>query len=141
MEQEPLYRKIGIVGCGAAGGLLSILLSKNPYNNVYAFDVKPPFSTLLPTGGGRCNISNAIEDVMDFVKNYPRGEKFLISIFSRFSPAQTLKLFEDLGVKTYVQNDNRVFPISDSSVKTIQTLRTHLLNNFYFIKEKVINIS
>lgn len=141
MEQELIYRNIAVIGCGAAGGLVSVLLSKNPELNVTAFDVKEPFSTLLPTGGGRCNLTYNEDDVRLFVKNYPRGEKFLMSVFSKFGQAKTRELFNDLGIKTYVQQDNRVFPITDSSLKTIQTLRKHLeTSNFIFKKEEVIDV-
>ena len=141
MVQESIYKNIAIIGCGAAGGLAAILLCKNPYNNVTAFDIKEPFSTLLPTGGGRCNLTYNEKDVREFVKNYPRGEKFLISVFSKFGQEKTRELFKDLGIKTYVQDDKRVFPISNSSQKTIQTLNKHLeTSNFKHIKEKVISV-
>ena len=141
MEQELIYHKIAIVGCGAAGGLLSILLSKNPELEITAFDVKEPFSTLLPTGGGRCNLTYDEDDVREFVKNYPRGEKFLMSVFSKFGQRKTRELFRDLGIKTYVQPDKRVFPVTDSAAKTIQTLRRHLeTDNFTFKQEKVLSV-
>ena len=141
MVQESIYKNIAIIGCGSAGGLAAVLLCKNPYNKVTAFDVKEPFSTLLPTGGGRCNLTYNEKDVREFVKNYPRGEKFLISVFSKFGQEKTRELFKDLGIKTYVQDDKRVFPISNSSQKTIQTLNKHLeTSNFKHIKEKVISV-
>ena len=141
MAQESTYKKIAVIGCGAAGGFVSILLSKNPYNNVVAFDTKAPFMTLLPTGGGRCNLTYDESDVREFVKNYPRGEKFLLSVFSKFGQEKTRELFKDLGVKTYVQNDKRVFPISDSSQKTIQILQKHLdVSNFTLKLEKVLSV-
>ena len=142
MEQELTYHNIAIIGCGAAGGLLSVLLAKNPELNITAFDIKEPFSTLLPTGGGRCNLTYDEDDVKEFVKNYPRGEKFLMSVFSKFGQIKTRELFKDLGIKTYVQPDKRVFPVTDSSSKTIQTLKHHLETyNFNFKKEKVVNVS
>lgn len=141
MVQESIYKNIAIIGCGAAGGLAAILLCKNPYNRVSTFDVKEPFSTLLPTGGGRCNLTNDEKDVREFVKNYPRGEKFLISVFSKFGQEKTRELFKDLGIKTYVQEDKRVFPESNSSQKTIQALNKHLeTSNFKHIKEKVVSM-
>lgn len=142
MEQELIYKDIAIIGCGAAGGMAGILLSKNPCNRVIAFDEREPFSTLLPTGGGRCNLTYSESDVREFVKNYSRGEKFLISVFSRFGQEKTRELFADLGIKTYVQSDNRVFPVNNSSAKTVQILRKHLDNsNFLFKKEKVTEIA
>lgn len=141
MEQELIYRNIAVIGCGAAGGLVSVLLSKNPELKVTAFDIKEPFSTLLSTGGGRCNLTHDEDDVREFVKNYPRGEKFLMSVFSKFGQAKTRELFRDLGIKTYVQQDKRVFPVTDSSLKTMQTLRKHLENsNFIFKQEKVVDV-
>ncbi len=141
MEQESIYRNIAIIGLGASGGLLSVLLAKNPYCNITAFDEKLPFTSLLPTGGGRCNLTYDEDDITKFAKNYPRGEKFLLSVFSRFSQKETRKLFEDLGIKTYVQKDKRVFPVCDSSKKVVEILRKHLeVPNFKHIKENVLKI-
>lgn len=141
MAQELIYKNIGIIGCGAAGGFVSVLLCKNPLFKVTAFDTKEPFSTLLPTGGGRCNLSYDEKDIKEFVKNYPRGEKFLLSVFSKFDMQKTLSLFEDLGIKTYVQQDKRIFPTSDSSKKLISDLKKHLnTSNFIYRNEKVIQV-
>ncbi len=141
MAQESTYKDIAVIGCGAAGGFASILLCKNPLLNVTAFDTNEPFSTLLPTGGGRCNLSYNENDIKEFVKNYPRGEKFLLSVFSKCSPQNTIHLFKDLGIKTYSQEDNRIFPVSDSSKILINDLKKHLqTSNFKYKKEKVIEI-
>lgn len=136
MEQESTYKKIAVIGAGAAGGLAAILLAKNPYNKVVLFDEKMPFSTLLPTGGGRCNITYDENDVKEFVKNYPRGDKFLISVFSRFGVEKTRELFKDLGIKTYVQDDRRVFPVSNSSSDVVKRLNAHLCSSDIEIKKE-----
>lgn len=141
MEQELNFKNIAVIGCGPAGGFASILISQNPYCNVVGFDSQSPFSTLLPTGGGRCNITFEETDVFELVKNYPRGEKFLLSVFSKCGVEKTRNLLADLGVKTYVQDDRRVFPVSNSSKKTIQILTKHLNNsNFEHKREKVFSI-
>ncbi len=140
-EQESAYKSTAIIGAGAAGGLAAVLLCKNPYNKVMAFDIKEPFTSLLPTGGGRCNITNAQNDIKEYVTNYPRGNKFLISVFSRFNYEKTIQLFDDLGIKTYIQDDKRVFPITNSAAETVKILRKHLnIPNFSFKKEKVISV-
>lgn len=141
-EQELTYKKTAVIGLGASGGFFSLLALKNPCNIITGFDLNEPFSTLLKTGGGRCNITYDEDDIKDFVQNYPRGSKFLLSVFSRFSAAQARELFEKLGVKTYVQPDKRVFPETDSSALTIKTLAAHLnAPNFTHKKEKVISAS
>lgn len=142
MEQESIYKNIAVIGLGAAGGFFSVLASKNPYNIITAFDLNEPFSTLLPTGGGRCNITCDEDDIREFVKNYPRGEKFLLSVFSKMPQNKTRDLFRDLGIKTYTQTDKRVFPVSNSSEKTIKTLKKHLeTSNFIHKKEKVLSLA
>ncbi len=141
MEQGSIY-SIAVIGLGASGGFVSILLSKNPYMKVVGFDIQPPFSTLLPTGGGRCNISYDENDLREFVKNYPRGEKFLLSVFSIAGKTKIIELFNDLGIKTYVQSDKRIFPKTNSSKMTVEKLSSHLKSdNFIFKREKVIKIS
>ncbi len=140
-EQEQVYKNIAVAGAGASGAFLTLLLGKNPYNNVFLFDEKPPFSTLLPTGGGRCNLTFEQKDVREFVKNYPRGDKFLLSVLSRFGVDRTRRLFNDLGIKTYVQEDNRVFPSSNSSVDVIKKLSSHLKGqNIHIIRENVVSV-
>ena len=140
-EQELIYKNIAVIGVGASGGFAAVLLAKNPYNKITLFDDRSPFSSLLPTGGGRCNISFCENDVREFVKNYPRGDKFLLSVFSGFGVEKTRKLFLDLGVKTYVQEDKRVFPSSNSSLDVIKKLSKHLeSSNVTLIKEKVSGI-
>ena len=139
MEQESIYKNIAIIGFGAAGGFAAVLACKNPYLKITVFDAKEPFSTLLPTGGGRCNLTFDEPDLKEFVKNYPRGEKFLLSVFSKLNQQKTRKLFNDLGIKTYVQDDKRVFPVSNSSKILINELKKHL-NNVTHIKENAIEI-
>ena len=105
---------VAIVGAGASGCICAYYLLKRGVD-VTLFDSGSPLRTLLPTGGGRCNLAHAQYDFKELAKNYPRGEKFLYSVFSQFSTADTVALFEELGVKTYTQEDGRIFPVSNSS--------------------------
>lgn len=66
------------------------------------------------TGKGRCNLTNDC-DVKTFMENVPRNGKFLYSAVSRFTPADTMALFERLDVPLKVERGNRVFPASDSA--------------------------
>ncbi len=128
-----------IIGAGASGCLCAYFLIKNGIE-VTLFDPKPPLVTLLPTGGGRCNLGNATYDIKELAKNYPRGEKFLYSVFSKFSTYDTVKVFNDIGVNTFIQDDGRIFPTAESS----EFVRKKILNSIKkadFIKEKVKNIS
>ena len=45
------------------------------------------------SGGGRCNVTHACFMPQELVKNYPRGEKALLSPFMRFSATDTIDWF------------------------------------------------
>ena len=106
--------RLAIIGAGPAGIMAGINALENVDELVF-FDKDVPLKTLLPTGGGRCNLAYGEFDNNELVKFYPRGSKFLLSVFSRFSTADTLEFFEKIGVKSYIQDDLRIFPCSNSS--------------------------
>lgn len=136
MEQG-LKSKVAIIGGGPAGCVCAYFLQDN--FDVTVYDKKSPLLTLLPTGGGRCNLAHAEFDFKELAKNYPRGEKFLYSVFSRFSTADTLEFFEKIGVETYIQDDMRIFPKSDSA-KDVREKFLKALNKVKFVKKEIFDI-
>lgn len=145
MEQESISRnnynhnkRIAIIGGGPAGCICAKFLTDTGFDTTI-FDSGKILRTLLPTGGGRCNLAHSEFEIKELARNYPRGEKFLYSVFSKFGTQETLDFFKSIGVETYTQDDNRIFPISNSS----NEVREKLLNsikNYHFEKENVINI-
>lgn len=131
--------KIAIVGAGPAGiyCALHIAFGFNKLNffnySIDIFDKSQALRTILPTGGMRCNLSNAIYDIKEFASNYPRGEKFLYSIFSKHFVYDTLDFFSSIGLETYTQDDNRIFPKSNSS-KDVKDKLLNALSKFKNIK-------
>lgn len=119
--------KIAIIGGGPAGCICSIIAKRNnPDLDITIFEKKDIASTLLPTGGGRCNLSYQESDIKLFAQNYPRGEKFLYSVFNQFFVSDTRKFFNSIGIKTYVQKDNRIFPQSDKSLDVIFAFKNEI---------------
>lgn len=109
-------RKIAVIGGGAAGFMSAcVALENNSKLEIDIFEKNDPLKTILYTGGGRCNITNATYDFKELAKSYPRGEKFLYSAFSRFGVKETINWFESHGLRLYTQDDNRVFPRSDDA--------------------------
>lgn len=127
-----------IIGAGASGCMCAYFLLKAGFE-VTLFDMSSPLRTLLPTGGGRCNLAHAEYDLKELAKNYPRGEKFLYSVFSKFSTYDTLALFEELGIETYTQENNRIFPTSNSA-KDVRERILEKIKGARFAKEKVESI-
>ena len=138
-------KSVAIIGAGPAGCMCAYFALQNQnVSEVTLFDFKPPLYTLLPTGGGRCNLAYAEYDFKELAKFYPRGEKFLYSVFSAFSTADTLNFFEEIGVETYVQDDLRIFPITNSpipnSAKDVREKMLKAIDGCAFKREKVVNI-
>lgn len=131
--------KIAIVGAGPSGIYCALQLlfgfQKNNFTNFYLtiFDKSQALRTILPTGGGRCNITNGICDIEEFILNYPRGQKFLRSLFSRHFSYDSLDFFKKIGIETYLQEDNRYFPISNSS-KDVKDKMLNALKQFKNVK-------
>ncbi len=129
--------KVAIIGAGPAGCMCGITIVKDC--DVTFFDMGEPLKTLLPTGGGRCNLAHAEYDFKQLAKAYPRGEKFLYSVFSKFSTYDTIDFFEKIGVKTYAQDDGRIFPVSNSAADVRYKLLEQL-KEAKFLKEKVVDV-
>lgn len=70
---------------------------------------------MLISGGGRCNVTNNTHRVEELVKNYPRGGKELVQVFSRFNVNDCIAWFESHGVTLKTESDGRMFPVTDSS--------------------------
>ena len=119
--------KIAIIGGGAAGFFTAISAKKiNPQATVVIFEKSLQLlSKVKISGGGRCNVTHYCYDPTELVKNYPRGSKELLGPFYRFSPKDTVHFFESLGVKLKVEEDHRMFPVSDSSLDIIECLVTY----------------
>ena len=138
MEQD-YSKSIAIVGAGASGCLCAYFLLDTGFD-VTIFDKGSPLRTILPTGGGRCNLAHSEYDFKELAKNYPRGEKFLYSVFSKYGTADTIETFEQMGIKCYTQENGRIFPESNSA----NNVREAMLKNIHkanIINEEVSNIS
>ena len=136
MGQE-LKSKVAVIGGGPAGCICAYFLQNN--FDVSVYDKNSPLRTLLPTGGGRCNLGYGEYDFKELASNYPRGEKFLYSVFSQFSTGDTVEFFENIGVNTYMQDDMRIFPVSNSSNEVRKNF-LNALRKVKFIKEEVLRI-
>ena len=106
-----------IVGGGAAGFFTAItIVEKNPKLKVAILERgQEVLSKVRVSGGGRCNVTHACFVPNDLVKFYPRGEKELRGPFHQFCSGDTIEWFEKHGVELKIEDDGRMFPVSNSS--------------------------
>ena len=115
-----------IVGGGAAGFFTAInIVENNPKTKVAILERgQEVLSKVRISGGGRCNVTHACFVPNDLVKFYPRGEKELRGPFHQFCSGDTIDWFEKHGVELKIEDDGRMFPISNSSQTIIDCFLT-----------------
>lgn len=112
-----IISNIAIIGGGAAGFFAAMRVKEvYPNSQVTIYEKSDKIlSKVKVSGGGRCNVCNAVSQPDELCKNYPRGEKQLRKAFGFFSCNDTIAWFKQRGVELVVQEDNCVFPKSQNS--------------------------
>lgn len=112
-----MNKRVAIIGGGAAGFFAAInAASKAPDMEISIFEKSNQLlGKVKVSGGGRCNVTNACFEPKELIKYYPRGAKELLGPFHVFQPGDIFDWFEQRGIALKTEDDNRVFPLSDSS--------------------------
>lgn len=113
---------IAVVGGGAAGFFAAITAASNGQKVVLLEAGNKLLAKVRISGGGRCNVTNGAETLMNLLDGYPRGNKELRGPFTRFNNQHTMQWFEDRGVSLKTEPDGRVFPVSDDSGSIVDCL-------------------
>lgn len=131
-------KRVIVIGGGPAGMMAAGTAAKRGHNVRLIEQNKILGKKLLITGKGRCNVTNACEDVEDLIRNVPTNSSFMYSAFYTFTNHQLIEFLEDMGVKTKVERGNRVFPESDKSRDIADALLRYLKdNNVEIIHDRV----
>ena len=129
MQKEDTKFDVAVIGAGPAGIIAAGVAAEAGAKVVLLEKNKQLGKKFLLTGNGRCNITNAEFDLRKLVSNYNKGAEFLFHAFSVFGPAETIKFFEKLGIKTKIEKDNRVFPAQGNAEDVLVALRKYLDKN------------
>ena len=110
-------KKLLIVGGGAAGYFAAINAAElNPELEVIILEgSNKVLQKVKVSGGGRCNVTHACFTPNELIEFYPRGNKELRGPFHQFMTGDTMEWFENRGVSLKIEDDNRIFPESNSS--------------------------
>lgn len=108
-----------VIGGGAAGLMAAGTAAKKGRSVLLIEKNRILGKKLLITGKGRCNITNACEDVEELIHNVTKNNSFLYSSFYGFTNEDVIDFFNSIGVETKVERGNRVFPVSDKSLTVV----------------------
>jgi len=115
-------KKVIIIGGGASGFFTAANIDAKLYDVTILEQNSDVLQKVKISGGGRCNVSHACFDPRELVQFYPRGNKELLSVFTKFQPGDTMNWYEEHGVALKIEDDNRIFPESNSSQSIIDCL-------------------
>ncbi len=120
-----------ILGAGASGMMCASTIKRK---KVAVVDqAKNAAKKIMVTGNGRCNLgNNSISS-----KFYNRN---IDSFLKQFSEIETAKFFSDLGLVTYVDDEGRIYPISNSAKSVMDILEYGARKASFFLGERIKNI-
>ncbi|UPQ74538.1 NAD(P)/FAD-dependent oxidoreductase [Chryseobacterium nepalense] len=129
-------KHIIIIGGGAAGFFCAANLDATKYKITILEQNSDVLQKVKISGGGRCNVTHACFDPRELIQFYPRGNKELLSVFTRFQPGDTMEWFENRKVPLKIEGDNRVFPESNSSQTIINAMLEEIRSKNVEVKTK-----
>lgn len=92
---------------------------------------------LLTTGNGRCNFTNKKHGPKEFTRRFGKNGKFLFSALHQFGTDDAVNFFERHGVKAKVEDEGKVFPVSDKAGDILNALIAYLKRGKVVVKTGV----
>ncbi len=113
--------KVVVIG-GGASGMMAAYTAALYGNEVTLLEKNEKLGKkIYITGKGRCNLTADVS-VNEFFNNVVSNPKFIYGCVNNFTPEDTIKFFESLGLKLKTERGNRVFPLSDKASDVTKTL-------------------
>ncbi|MBI4432332.1 MAG: NAD(P)/FAD-dependent oxidoreductase [Candidatus Omnitrophica bacterium] len=120
MEKSPF--DIVIVGAGAAGLTTAIAAGRGQSKNlkILLVDSRGKVGAkILVSGGTRCNVTNRKVTPFDFQGG---PSHFIKHVLEAFTPDQTKRFFEEIGVDLILESTGKYFPVTRSGKTVLEAL-------------------
>lgn len=120
------FKKHVIVVGGGASGMMAAISAGRMGAKVTILERNPRIGKkILATGNGRCNFTNINAGITCYAGANPQ---FVSGALSQFSVKDTIGFFEKLGIAHKVEDQGKVFPMSDQASSVLDVLM-HELNS------------
>lgn len=126
METLKVYA--AIIGGGASGLMCGCIASKNnPDKKIVIIERDNRVGKkIIVSGNSRCNLSNLSTCVEKYHSSIDDGINLLLK---NYPPSKIIDYLNSIGLLTYVDSEQRVYPLSRQSSSVLSVLRNELKRN------------
>ena len=130
-----------VVGSGAAGLAGAIKAGREGKKVLLLEKLSQIATKLKATGGGRCNLSNTLDNT-SFMQSFGKNGRFMTTAINKMNHLDLMDFFTSLNLETHIPDGFRIFPVTHSSTTVINALHDELkrLNVKVLCDEKVEDI-
>jgi len=126
VRSEQIHYDVIVIGGGASGMMAAGVAAANGKHVLLLEKNTILGAKLAITGGGRCNITNAEEDVRSLLSHFGAAQEFLYSSFAQFGMKDTCSFFEMLGLPIVVEDRKRAFPHTQKATDVVRVMKDYL---------------
>ncbi|MCE9582410.1 MAG: NAD(P)/FAD-dependent oxidoreductase [Planctomycetes bacterium] len=105
---------VAVIGAGAAGILAATRAAELGKRTVLLEKNRRPGVKILISGGARCNLTHDC-DARGIMEAFSENGRWLRDALRDLGPREVVKLIEDEGVPTQVEDRGKIFPVSGKS--------------------------
>ena len=116
-----------VIGSGAAGMMAAITAAREGKTVLLLEKLSKIGSKLKATGGGRCNLTNTLDNET-FMSRFGRDGRFMSPALEALDHKALMTFFSNIGVESHAPDGYRVFPITHSSSTIINAMAQEMQN-------------
>jgi len=116
-----------VIGSGAAGMMAAICAGRDGKRVLLLEKLPMIASKLKATGGGRCNLTNTLDNET-FMSHFGRDGRFMTPALEALDHEALIDFFLQLGVESHAPDGYRVFPVTHNANTIINALKQEMHN-------------
>ena len=114
-----------VVGSGAAGLAGAIKAGRDGKKVLLLEKLSQIATKLKATGGGRCNLSNTLDNTT-FMQSFGKNGRFMTAALNKMDHNDLMTFFKSIDLDTHIPDGFRIFPVTHSSTTVINALTNEL---------------